>query len=147
MTVDPGDDLLGREARAYAVFEQAVAAVPAERREEPILPNGWSVRDVLWHVAYWWRDGEENLGAIRAGTYVDEQWSDERTDATNAQVLEESRSMALADVEGGLPAARERLRAAFAPVAGDETAVALFVSETIDHYEEHLPAVLALRPS
>lgn len=140
-------ELLAREARAYAAFEEAVAAVPADQREEPALPDGWSVRDVLWHVAYWWRDGEENFGAIRAGTYVDEQWSGEQTDATNAQVLEESRSKSFADVDAGLRSAREGMLAAFAPVAGDETAVALFVSETIEHYEEHLPALLGLGAS
>jgi uncharacterized damage-inducible protein DinB len=137
-------ELLAREARAYAAFEEAVAAVPADRREEPIPPDDWSVKDVLWHVAYWWRDGERSFREMRAGTYVEEDWSKEQTDATNAQVLAESRSMPVAEVETGVDAARAGLLEAFTPIAGDPAAQALFVSETIEHYEEHLPAVRGL---
>jgi hypothetical protein len=140
-------DLLAREARAYAAFEEAVAAVPSGRREEPIPPDDWSVKDVLWHVAYWWRDGERSFRAMRAGTYVEEDWSKERTDATNSQVLAESRSMPAADVEAGVATARAGLLEAFTPVAGDPAADELFESETIEHYEEHLPAVRGLGAS
>jgi uncharacterized damage-inducible protein DinB len=138
------DELLEREARAYSTFEEAVAATPPGRREEQVLSDGWSVKDVLWHVAFWWRDGEESFGKIRAGTWVDEEWPDELTNSTNARVLEESRSMSLADVEAGLEAARTGLLEAFATVAGDKEADELFASETIDHYEEHLPALHGL---
>jgi hypothetical protein len=146
--VDPtSEGLPAREARAYAAFEEAVAAVPADRREEPAPPDGWSVKDVLWHVAYWWRDGEQSFRAMRAGTYVQEHWSDERTDATNADVLAESRSMRAADVEAGLVTARAGLLEAFAAVAGDPAADELFASETIEHYEEHLEPVRSLGAS
>lgn len=137
-------ELLAREARAYAAFEEAVAAVPAERREEPSLPEGWSVKDVLWHVAYWWRDGEESFRAIRAGTHVDEEWPAEKTDAVNARVLAESQGMSAADVEAGLVAARAGMLEAFAPVAGDPVADELFSSETIEHYEDHLAGLRGL---
>jgi uncharacterized damage-inducible protein DinB len=143
--VDPtSGELLAREARAYAAFEEAVAAVPADRREEPTLPDGWSVKDVLWHVAYWWRDGERSFREMRSGTYTDEDWTAEQTDATNARVLAESRSTSAAAVEAGIAAARAGVLEAFGQVAGDPAADALFASETIDHYEEHLPALRGL---
>jgi hypothetical protein len=138
------DQLLAREARAYAAFEEAVAAVPADRREEPIPPDDWSVKDVLWHVAFWWREGEQSFRAMQAGSYVEEDWSQEQTDATNARVLAESRSIQAADVEDGVAAARAGLLEAFTPMAGDPAAQELFASETIEHYEEHLPAVRGL---
>jgi hypothetical protein len=138
------DELLAREARAYAAFEEAVAAVPADRREEPIPPDDWSVKDVLWHVAFWWREGEQSFRAMQAGSYVEEDWSQEQTDATNARVLAESRSIHAADVEDGVAAARAGLLEAFTPMAGDPAAQELFASETIEHYEEHLPAVRGL---
>ena len=141
------DELLASEAAAYAGFEQAVAATPPDRREEPVLSDDWSVKDVLWHVAFWWRDGEESFGKIRAGTWVDEEWPADVTDATNAKVLAESRSMSLADVEAGVEAARAGLLRAFAAVAGTTEADELFVSETIEHYEEHLPALRGLASS
>jgi hypothetical protein len=138
------DELLAREARAYAAFEEAVAAVPAGRREEPIPPDDWSVKDVLWHVAFWWREGEQSFRAMQVGSYVEEDWSQEQTDATNARVLAESRSIQAADVEDGVAAARAGLLEAFTPMAGDPAAQELFASETIEHYEEHLPAVRGL---
>ncbi|MEO8292916.1 MAG: DinB family protein [Actinomycetota bacterium] len=141
------DGLLARETAAYAAFEEAVAAVPPERREEPSLPEGWSVKDVLWHVAYWWRDGEESFRAIGAGTHVDEEWPAEKTDATNARALAASRVMSIGDVEAELSAARASMLEAFAPVAGDPVADELFTSETIDHYEEHLAGLRGLGTS
>ncbi len=146
--MDPtSGELLAREARAYAAFEEAVAAVPADQREEPALPDGWSVKDVLWHVAYWWRDGERSFRAMRAGTYAEEDWTAEQTDATNERVLAESRSTSAADVEAGVAAAREDVLEAFASVAGVRRADELFGSETIEHYEEHLEAVRGLGAS
>jgi hypothetical protein len=138
------DELLAREARAYATFEEVVAGVPLERWDEQVLTDDWSVKDVLWHVAFWWRDGVQSFGEMRAATYTDEDWTTEQTDATNARVLAESRSMTAADVEGGFAAARAAMLEAFAPVAGDPAADELFASETIEHYEEHLPALRGL---
>jgi Mycothiol maleylpyruvate isomerase N-terminal domain len=136
-------DPRAEEARAFAEFEAAVAAVPRERMEEAVLPDGWTVKDVLWHVAYWWGDGERTFRAIAAGTHTGFD-DDEETDVANARVLEESRSRSLQEVEAELGAVRGSFLAAFAPVAGDATAVELFRSETIEHYEEHLPAVRTL---
>ena len=135
------DDVFGREASAYEAFARAVAEVPLERREDPVLHDGWSVKDVLWHVVYWWRDGVTTFLAMHAGTFEETETTDEQTDVENARVLEESRAMSLADVEGALTGARTALLEAFAPLATDPAAVETFVSETIEHYEEHLPAL------
>ncbi len=137
-------DVFTREADAYREFGLAVAAVPIERREEAVLPDGWSVKDVLWHVVYWWRDGTISFLAMRAGTYRDDETPDDETDVTNARVLEESRAMSLAEVERSVIAARTALLEAFATVVTRPDAEELFVSETIEHYEEHLPAVHTL---
>ena len=137
------DATLDEEARAYAAFEAAVAAVPRERFEETSLPDGWTVKDVLWHVAYWWRDGARTFAAIADGTHTgfDE---DEETDVTNARVLDESRSRSLEEVEAEVAEARAALLTAFDPVSDDELALELFRSETIEHYDEHLPALRTL---
>ena len=136
-------DVFAREATAYQAFALAVAAIPIERREGPVLPDGWSVKDVLWHVIHWWREGVTTFLAMHAGTYEEAETGEDLTDATNARVLEESRSMSLTDVEEAVTAARTALLEAFAPVATVPEAVGLFVSETIEHYEEHLPTLRA----
>jgi hypothetical protein len=135
--------LTAAEAEAYAAFEAAMAIVPRDRREEPVLSDEWSVKDVLWHVAHWWNDGAESYEAMRAGTFRDWPSSDEETDTTNARALAEGRAMSLEEVEAGAARIRERMLAAWRLVPEREDATENFVSETVEHYEEHLPALRA----
>jgi hypothetical protein len=111
--------------------------------EEAVLPDGWTVKDVLWHVAYWWRDGSRTFVAMAAGTHRADE-DEEETDVTNARVLDDSRSRSLQEVEAEVAAARTACLETFVPVAGNPEADELFRSETIDHYEEHLRAVRTL---
>lgn len=138
-------ELGARERAAWAAFREAVDAIEPARRETPgVNVEGWTVKDVLWHVAHWWDDLAGTLEAMRAGTYVPPPEDDEATDAENARVLEESGRMSLADVDRGLNEARERMLAAWAALPEvDAAAEQEFVWETIDHYEEHLPGLRA----
>ena len=140
------DELSQREASAWADFQAAVGRLAPEERQLPgVNDEGWSVRDALWHVAHWLDDLARMLEEMRAGTFVDDEGSDEETDAENAQVLSESRGMTLADVEDGLDAAHQRMLAAWAGLPEvTEVAEKWFVWETIEHYEEHLPEVAGL---
>lgn len=139
------ETLTEREAEAWTAFRAVVDGIDADRRETPGLNvEGWTVKDVLWHVAHWWDDLAGTLAAMRAGTYVPPPEDDEATDAENAQVLERSKRMTLADVERGVTEARDRMLAAWAALpAVDDAAGQEFVWETIDHYEEHLPGLRA----
>jgi hypothetical protein len=140
-------DLLRKEAEAYAAFAAAVEAIPRDRWEEPILSDGWSVKDAVWHVAFWWQEGVEEFDARAAGTFQEVDHPAEVTDATNARVLAEGRAKTLAAVSSDAAAIRARMLDAFAPLAGDADAAETFRSETIEHYEEHLPALRAAAAS
>jgi uncharacterized damage-inducible protein DinB len=144
MSPEMSREVFAREADAYREFALAVAAVPIERREEAALPGGWSVKDALWHVVFWWRDGTSAFLAMHAGTDRNQDTTDDDTDATNARVLEESRAMSLGDVEQSVTAARTALLESFATVAARPEAEELFVSETIEHYDEHIEAIRTL---
>jgi hypothetical protein len=135
--------LTDREAEAWLAFESAIEAVPRDRREEPALSDGWSVKDVLWHVAYWWADGAETYTAMRAGTFRDHEGTDEETDSRNAGALAEGRAMTLEAVEAGAAGIREAMLAAWRLAPDRDDAAETFVSETVEHYEEHLPALRA----
>jgi len=138
------EELTRREAEAWAAFSAELVRVPGDRRERPGIGEGaWTVKDLLWHVAHWWDDLVGLLEAMRAGAYVEESWPDEVTDAENARVFEEGRRRSLAEVERATAAARERMLAAWAALPEvDDAARREFVSETIEHYEEHLPDLL-----
>jgi hypothetical protein len=139
------DALSARERQAWEAFRAAVDAIESARRETPgVHAEGWTVKDVLWHVAHWWDDLAGMLVGMRAGTYVEPPEDDKATDAENARVLEESGRMTLGDVERGLGEARGRMLAAWAALPEvDAAAEQEFVWETIDHYEEHLPGLRA----
>ncbi|GBC86203.1 hypothetical protein HRbin12_00189 [bacterium HR12] len=132
--------LTERERDAWAEVRRLVDALPPERLEEPtVTAEGWTVKDVLWHIAHWWTDLARMLDEMREGTFVEPPDDEEATDAENARVLEESRSMSLADVEQGVDVARARMLAAWDALPEvDETAERWFLWETIEHYEEHL---------
>ncbi|MEO8476785.1 MAG: maleylpyruvate isomerase N-terminal domain-containing protein [Actinomycetota bacterium] len=133
-------ELTDREAAAWVEFRAAVDAIPEDRRESPVLTDGWSVKDVLWHVAFWWDNLTPTYEAIRAGVTLPEG----DTDATNARVLDEGRERSLGEVETGLERSRTTMLGAWTGAPDDPHADEVFVWETIEHYEEHLPWLLAV---
>jgi len=139
------DALTLRERDAWAELEDVVDGLSPEQRERPgVNVEGWTVKDVLWHITHWWTDLAGMLDEMRAGTFTEPPEDDEATDAENARVLEESRRMSLADVERGVVAARDLMLAAWDRLPEiDEPAERWFVWETIEHYEEHLPGIRA----
>jgi uncharacterized protein (TIGR03083 family) len=73
-------------------FDAALARVPAGRLEEPSLPGGWSVKDVLAHIA--WAD-RENAGVARARALIGSALWKLSDDERNEIVVRESRSRPL----------------------------------------------------
>lgn len=132
--------LTEREAAAWAGFRAEIDRLTPEQRT---LPNanadGWAVRDVLWHIAYWWNDLAVMLEEVSAGTpFVEPPDDDEATNADNARILAESQQMTIDAVERGVQVARERLLAAWSELQDVEEGLERwFIWETIEHYEEH----------
>jgi uncharacterized protein (TIGR03083 family) len=69
--------------------------VPRDRLQEPALPGGWSVKDVLAHIA--WGD-RQNAGVARARALVGSELWELSDDERNAVVVRDSRSQSLAQV-------------------------------------------------
>lgn len=140
--MDQKQKMTSTEATAWEAFEAAVIAVPRDRLEEPALPGGWSVKDVLWHISHWWEDCAGTLELLHAGTFT--EW-DGDTDAENDRVLAQGRAMSLEDVELRSAHIRERMLLAWdASPADDPRAGETFHSETTEHYEEHLAQISSI---
>ena len=139
--MDQKEKQTAAEATAWETFEAAVLAVPRDQLEQPLLADGWSVKDVLAHITRWWEDCATTLESFH-GTYV--EW-DGDTDAENDKVRAESQAMSLEDVELRSAHVRERMLLAWdgAP-ADDPRAVEAFDSETTEHYDEHLEQVRSI---
>lgn len=127
-----------REAEAWAEFEAALGTVPRERWEEPGVLDGWTAKEMLWHVAGWLDKCATKLEAMNGGTAADAGLTTLTVDERNAVFADAARGMDADAVWTGLIAARERVRRAWDKLAEiDEAAVQELAEETYEHYEEH----------
>lgn len=76
-------------------FEVVLARVPRSRLVEPALPGGWSVKDVLAHIAWGER---EAVGVMRARALVGSDLWHLSQDERNAAVVRESAPRGVDDV-------------------------------------------------
>jgi hypothetical protein len=133
------EEFLEREASAWAAFEAEVARVPAQDRDRPGVVGGWSVKDIVWHCAYWAsfatdvmrRDGDQPFeDPFDAET--DEHW-----DEVNAEVARASAAMSWEDVIAGAGAARAELRGLVGSRDLAPDVLTWATEETFTHYDEH----------
>jgi mycothiol maleylpyruvate isomerase-like protein len=133
------DELLRREDEAWSGFAAEVDRVPEDRREADGAVEGWSVKDLVWHCAYWAGFCGDVLASLRSPDFTDPfaEHDDAYWDVENARVAEEGKSKTWGEVMERADEARRSVRDAFqaAPV-GDKPAE-WFGEETFEHYDEH----------
>jgi uncharacterized protein (TIGR03083 family) len=76
-------------------FDRVLRSVPPDLLTEPMLPGGWSVKDVLAHIAWGEREG---IGVVRARALVGSELWNVSEDVRNEAVVHESRSLGLDEV-------------------------------------------------
>jgi uncharacterized protein (TIGR03083 family) len=84
------DDLLRRIRADRDRFDAIVSRVPPDRLADPVLRGGWSVKDVLAHIAWGEREG---IGVARARALVGSELWERSEDARNEAVVRASRSL------------------------------------------------------
>jgi hypothetical protein len=135
------DELLKREDEAWSGLVDAFAGISDERREEPGVVPGWSVKDLVWHCGYWARYVGDVLHRMDAGTPEPE---DVDWDALNASVAEESKLMTWDEVITGAEEGRMHARSALQAMSElTDKAAEEFSDETFDHYDEHRAEIAA----
>jgi uncharacterized protein (TIGR03083 family) len=98
-------------------FDRILDAIPRDQLTAPRLPGGWSVKDVLAHIA--WGD-REGIGVIRARALVGSELWEVSEDERNEAVVRESRSRSLDDLLAEYRAAFEDYAAAIGELSDDE---------------------------
>jgi hypothetical protein len=99
--------------------------------------DGWSVKDMLAHIACWYAQTASVLEHIRSGTFRDD---DVDTEALNREWYQTWRSQDLRIVMSELNAARSRTLDEWSRL--DEVtpqADEWFRETSYEHYDEHLP--------
>ena len=86
-------ELVRRVRKSRAEIESLIAALPEERlNEKPGTPAGWTVKDLLAHLAYWERPTLD----VHSGRSKSTSWGN--VGAVNAELLERSRRRTVSDV-------------------------------------------------
>ncbi len=131
-------ELLQAERERWAEFSTLVRLVPTDRMEEPTVnEDGWSIKDLLWHMASWDAEIGEELEKMCEGTFVDHDWE---TEAKNASFLEEGRRLDVETVQREWLASHERALAAMNAIADVTPEVEEWFSEAAyKHPDDHLP--------
>ena len=111
MTTDR-DQLLQKEADAWAAFLAAAERVPDELRTVPEVVPGWSVIDLAFHNGKWAELAGTHLEAMAAGTFVDEEQPEEVWQAMNDACAEESKALSWEQAVAAAEAARMKARTA-----------------------------------
>jgi hypothetical protein len=139
---DERTKLVQEEDELWKEVSSLVERLTPEQIERPgLIPEGWSVKDLLWHLACWTAESGRQLERIRAGTYEEQ---DLDTDGMNARFFDESKRMNLSEVRAQFAAARTRALKEWAAI--DEItpeAIEWFGESGPIHYREHLPQLRA----
>jgi len=128
--------LLEAEATHATEIERLVTARTAQEVAiQNLNSDGWSVKDLVVHIAHWLRAGAEAI-ENDAGEY---EGSDEDSERVNAAILERARGMSWQEALDDWADARDRARAAFTSVDPiPEWAITWFTDEGTDHMADHL---------
>ena len=141
------EELLRAEAEGWEELIAVLDATAPELLEPPgVNADGWAVRDVMWHVAFWCADAARALGEIAEGRFdrVREPYADAEVNRLNDRELERSRGMRVDDVRAELHRARAAMLERFGTLAvltadADEW----FEESGPAHYAEHAPELEA----
>ena len=136
------DGLLADEERGWLELTEIFGDVPLDRFDEPSVTNeGWSPKDVMYHVAAWAEEAAKVLGRIAAGTHRE---SEPDTQALNDEWFEAGRGLEDDIVRMRFAKGRVAMRQAFSRLPGfDANAWEWFEESGPRHYEQHLPDLLA----
>jgi hypothetical protein len=133
------EDLLELELDRWTLLRQLLDAVPPSRTDEPSLtPEGWSVRDLVWHLASWNDVVATELESMRVGAF--DEGFDWNTDENNARFLASGRSVAYPEALSALEDSRARVIRAMEQLHElPPRAVELFSEPAFMHLDDHLP--------
>jgi uncharacterized protein (TIGR03083 family) len=93
------EELLAQIDQEWAALSELIEGLDDAEMEDPVLENGWSVKDVLAHIMSWEQKLVEWAGALVAGQEPQRPFAgDDWIDRVNEQVYDHYRDVPLEDV-------------------------------------------------
>ncbi len=139
-TIVDAEAFIASIEQKYAELSRIYRNVPPARLSDPDLTNGWSVKDVVAHIAAWeWRCAS----LLEASRDTDAPLlAEPAVDALNTEIYQERVNWSWVEVKFDAERAHQSLLAAireFPPERlGHEVVYRTIVQETLEHYSEHL---------
>ncbi len=140
--MDRRRNLVDREEAAWVELHGALGAFRPEQLEAASLnKEGWSPKDVMFHIGAWLAEAAEQLERMYAGTFVEPELD---TDELNARWLEVSRGLDVQTAKAELMSSRSRMLHALETLPEVTPNAQEWFEEAGDaHYLEHLPELRA----
>jgi Mycothiol maleylpyruvate isomerase N-terminal domain len=132
------DDLMRNEEAGWTELNRFLHGLTTEQLTAPgYTDEGWSIKDMMWHIAAWSADAASHFERMRAGTFDPGEVRD--THALNEAWFEVSRGLDLRTVKAEWHAARTMMVEHF----GEAGRLPAEAEEWFDeaggrHYGEHL---------
>jgi len=139
--IDDRARLVREEVEGWVRLHAVLDRIPRERLEEPgVTDDGWSPKDVLFHVGAWLAEAARQLERIREGTYAPE---DDTVEDRNAAWFALSKTLDVLTVRAELESSRVMaLEALAALVELTPDAREWFEESAGLHYAEHVPDLI-----
>jgi DinB family protein/mycothiol maleylpyruvate isomerase-like protein/uncharacterized protein DUF1706 len=130
------DELLGEISGAHRAMREAIGALPAPRWDEK-LPAGWTLKEMVGHLAYWESTIPAFVESLRTGTSREEG----DVDAQNARAAAEARGLLRDEVLRRWDDAHSEMlevaRGLTDAELADDAFMKKFEGETYGHYPDH----------
>ena len=146
------DELFQRITEGRRELEGLLGSIPAERMQEPVLTNGWSVKDLFGHLGFWEERALAMYRWLNGGSVPVPDPRTATTDGLNARAYTRNRERSLANLiqseKSAFQAVLELIKTAPEPDLFDpqryawaegKAFVEWIAGNTYDHYEEHMP--------
>ena len=122
----------------YLSLRAVLETLPTERFDEK-LASGWTLKDVLAHLAGWEEICLDRVARLRAGEW--KRYGDADTDAKNEEIVAASRSASVPDLLKRWADAHAKVVGLVGSLTDDELADERFVTaitaDTSGHYPDH----------
>jgi hypothetical protein len=137
MTRD-GARLLREEDEGWVRLHGILGSIPGGRLDEPgVTDEGWSPKDVMFHVGAWLAEAARQLERMRRGTYVVQ---DDDVEDRNRAWFALSKTLDIGTVRAELESSRMMAREALAALTELTPEAREWFEESAGlHYAEHLP--------
>jgi hypothetical protein len=132
------DELLQAEEEGWNEIHQLIDSLSPSQIEKPgYFPEGWSVKDLLGHLASWLAEAGVALERIHMGTYREGELD---IDAKNDEFLEALRPLTSSEIHGMAESARARMRRSLLKLSDESPDAAWWIDKAgVAHYQDHLP--------